>query len=216
MTKIVFLLILTILCDILFAKELLFYNLPKVSSFVNIRNTDVVMQKFDYSCGSASLATILRYFYNQNIEEADILNFLLQDSQNLKVEKDNIMFSFADLANFAYSQEFKTISLKLDIQTLQTLQKLKVPAIVYVKIRNEEHFTVFKKIVNNKVFLADSTFGNLTVSLLQFREMFEDGQQYGNILIVIPKHKAIIPNYSFLNTIETKPLIFKTHTGFLF
>ena len=96
---------------------------------------------------------------------------------------------------FVKSKELKAISLKLDIQTLQ---KLKIPAIVYVKIRDEEHFTVLKKIEDNKVYLADSIFGNLNISLKQFQEMFEDSDKYGSILLIMPT-KPMKINYTLMD-----------------
>jgi len=36
-----------------------------VTSWIEIKNRNLTRQNFDYSCGLASLSTILKYFYNQ-------------------------------------------------------------------------------------------------------------------------------------------------------
>ena len=40
-----------------------------LKSWISIKNKNLVRQQHDYSCGSASLSTILTYYYNQNISE---------------------------------------------------------------------------------------------------------------------------------------------------
>nr|WP_272916633.1 cysteine peptidase family C39 domain-containing protein [Helicobacter saguini] len=43
-------------------------------------------QQFDYSCGSASLSTILTYYYNVEISEKEILESVLQ-SKGIDTQK---------------------------------------------------------------------------------------------------------------------------------
>jgi len=164
-------------------------------SWLDLRNKNLVSQKFDYSCGSASLATIFKYFYNKNISESDILETILADNKELKEKNGNILFSFLDLANVAIKNKFKTFSLELDFSTLK---KLKIPAILYIIIRKEAHFTVFRAIDNNYIYLADPSFGNIKISLEKFKEMFKTNKNKGKLLLIIPKDKIAL-NYEFMN-----------------
>jgi hypothetical protein len=44
-----------------------------IKSWKDLRDADIVMQKLDFSCGAASLATILKGFYDYDVTEQDIL-----------------------------------------------------------------------------------------------------------------------------------------------
>ncbi len=72
---------------------------------------------------------------------------------------------------------------------LDSLRKLKAPVILFVKIRKNEHFTIFKNIDTNYVYLADPNFGNIKVRISKFKEMFyqrEDLKYPGKILAILP------------------------------
>lgn len=53
------------------------YMQKPIASWSEIKDKNLTKQQYDYSCGSASLSTILTYYYNQNVSEKDILDFLL-------------------------------------------------------------------------------------------------------------------------------------------
>jgi predicted double-glycine peptidase len=197
----------------LFSYNKIIENKPNIkkpkNSWIEIRNKNLVNQKFDYSCGSASLATILKYFYKQEISEIEILDIILSQN-NLKEEDSHIMFSFLDLANVAKQKGFKAFSLNLNFNMLK---KLKIPAILYVIIRKEPHFTVFKKIDNNNIYLADPSFGNITIPIKKFKEMFFVDKQFGKILLIIPKHKTPI-NFAFKKIEQKDPTLFNRYNHY--
>ena len=49
-----------------------------VESWQDLQSKNVVMQQRDYSCGAAALATILRYGWGEDVDEADTLRALNQ------------------------------------------------------------------------------------------------------------------------------------------
>ena len=49
-----------------------------VPSWKELRQRNVVMQTYDYSCGAAALATILRYYWNDPVDERQIVNMILK------------------------------------------------------------------------------------------------------------------------------------------
>ncbi len=162
-----------------------------ITSYIEIKNKNLVRQKEDYSCGSASLATILKYYYNYEISEKEILDMVMK----LKgITKDNFVqkikeaggLSFLDLSIIAKTKGFKALGLALDYNTLT---KLKAPVILFVKIRKNEHFTVYKGADSKNVYLADPSFGNIKVRISKFKEMFynrEDLKYPGKILAILP------------------------------
>ena len=136
-----------------------FKDLYATKSWKQIKNKDLNRQKYDYSCGAASLATLLDYYYNLKVREVDVLNGILKNrelSSKTEVELENADFpiNFLDLAKYSQSKGFKVVGLKLDITTLS---KLKIPVIVTFKSKRLR--LIFQSIKcidkNNFVHLAD-------------------------------------------------------------
>lgn len=193
--------------------EILIYNdsvtLQKpITSWLEMRDSNLTRQKYDYSCGSASLSTILNYYYHIETSEKEILDAILESKGidiNKKEEIENneelrkeANLSFLDLARYAETKGLKALGLALDTQSLA---KLKTPVIIYVKVRDNEHFTVYKGIDKHFVYLADPSFGNIKVSLKKFQEMFyqrTDLNYPGKILALIPNSDTIRGDESFM------------------
>lgn len=162
-----------------------------IKSWIEFKNENLTRQKYDYSCGSASLSTILKYYYSLNIGEKDILNEVLKSkgydiSKKEKLEDGDTSLSFLDLADYVHNKGLKAIGLALDIKSLS---KLKAPVILFVKIRKSEHFTIYKNMDENYVYLADPSFGNIKVKISKFKEMFyqrDDLKYPGKLLAIVP------------------------------
>jgi len=186
-------------------------HLP-IKSWIEIKNKHLVRQEKDYSCGSASLATILKHFYNKNISEKEILDTVmkikgLNKKSSIEAYKKANGLSFLDLSKFAQTKEFNTLGLALDINALK---KLKIPVILYIKIRENEHFTVFKGMDNTYVYLADPSFGNTKVRLSKFKEMFyqrEDLKYPGKVLAILPLTDDIKTKKGFMRLPKNSNLI---------
>ena len=176
-----------------------------VKNWLELKNENMIKQEYDYSCGSATLATILKYYYNLEVDEKTILDGVLESKDLSKEDKNefensDMSLSFYDLANYANSLNFKAVGLSLD---LDSLKKLQVPVILFVKIRKDEHFTVYKSMDENFVYLGDPTFGNIKISIAKFEEMFyqrDDLTHPGKILAIIPKSDDVKVNRNFIET----------------
>jgi predicted double-glycine peptidase len=185
-----------------------------IKSWVEFKNDNLVRQKYDYSCGSASLATIMHHFYNQNMSEKSILNDVLKmkglEKKNREDLEDDktISLSFFELSQYVKSKGFKAIGLALD---LESLKKLKAPVILFVKIRKNEHFTVFKGIDKNYVYLADPSFGNTKIRVSKFKEMFyqrDDLKHPGKLLAILPLQKDITLNNKFMKIEKSSDFVY--------
>ena len=142
-----------------------------------IQKKNVVKQNVDYSCGSASLATILTYFYNQPTTESQVIKDLALNKQ---------MASFQDLANVSQKYGFigKGIATNYD-----SLKKIKIPAIVYLNHNRTDHFSVLRAIDDTHVYLADPSWGNRTLTRKQFEKIWNtrnDAQYQGKVLLILP------------------------------
>ncbi|MCU7924865.1 MAG: C39 family peptidase [Candidatus Thiodiazotropha sp. (ex Dulcina madagascariensis)] len=157
-----------------------------VKSWKTLRDTRIVKQNLDYSCSAASIATLLNEFYGQSVSEESLL---------LAMDKGDSHASFDDmqraLPQFGFRAQGFAASYK-------QLTKLKMPVIVYLKYRNDDHFSVLRGISNDTVWLADPSLGNRTYSKAQFLDMWETrkgDQEYpslnGKILAVLPSKDTI-------------------------
>lgn len=159
-------------------------NIPRENNILstpttwqNIQKKNVVKQNVDYSCGSASLATILTYFYNQPTTESQVIKDLALNKQ---------MASFQDLANVSEKYGFsgKGIATNYD-----SLKKIKIPAIVYLNHNRTDHFSVLRAIDDTHVYLADPSWGNRTLTRKQFEKIWNtrnDSQYQGKVLLILP------------------------------
>lgn len=152
----------------------------QITSWSEMRDKNLTKQEYDYSCGAASLSSILEHYYGlENASEKEILDTVLLKKGIDINQKEEIQFddemkqkahlSFYDMVGYAEDRGFRAFGLAVD---LPALYELKAPVIIYVKVRNIEHFSVLKGIDSRFVYLADPSFGNIKVSVAKFVEMF--------------------------------------------
>jgi len=142
-----------------------------------MRDEGVVKQDLDYSCGAASVATIMNGFYGMEVTEGELLDAM---------EKDGAA-SFQDLAEVVRSHGLKGVGVALNFDQLQ---QLKVPAIAYLKYRDDDHFSVVRGVdADGSVSLGDPSWGNRRFTKYQFLNMWEtrsDEELKGKMLLLLP------------------------------
>lgn len=152
----------------------------KIKSWREMRDQNLIHQNIDYSCGAASIATILTYYYNHEVSEKQIL---------MDINKWGGA-SFADIQRILPKYSFKGLGLGL---SFDKLRKIQIPAIVYLKHKGQDHFSVLKGINDTHVFLADPSWGNISFRHYRFKEMWEtrgDEKADGKILLIMPEKMA--------------------------
>lgn len=153
-----------------------------VTSWKTMRDSRIVKQDLDYSCGAASVATILNEYYGQSVTEKKILKLM---------GKEDMRASFKDMAKALTKLGFRGVGYAASFDQLTSL---KVPVIAYTKHRKSDHFSVIRGINGDTVWLADPSLGNRTFSKHQFLEMWETRDEdtlKGKILAIIPADQEI-------------------------
>lgn len=163
-----------------------------IQSWKTLRDARIVKQDLDYSCGAASLATLLNEFYGQSVTEEALLK---------AIDKGDLRASFEDMQRALPQFGFKAQGFAA---TYEQLTKLRMPVVVYLKFRKNDHFSVLRGINDNTVWLADPSLGNRTYSKAQFLEMWEtrtdkqdNTELKGKILAVLPIKPEIIARDDF-------------------
>jgi len=159
-----------------------------VQSWKTLRDKQVIKQDKDFSCGAASLATILREFYGVPVTERDLL---------LALDNGDMRSSFEDMQRIMPQFGFRAHGYAV---TYEQLAKLKIPVIVYLKHRKDEHFSVLRGISDDTIWLADPSLGNRTYSKAQFLEIWEtrgNSDLKGKFLAVLPENFTFVAKDGF-------------------
>lgn len=137
----------------------------RVESLEQLRERGVMRQGWDWSCGAASLGTVLDYYYGRHFSELTIVLSMLKNGDPAKVRAQG-GFSLLDLKRFADAVGYRGEGFAE--LTLHDLASFRVPVIVPVSIRGFDHFVVFRFLLGNRVVIGDPAFGNLTMTIGRF------------------------------------------------
>ena len=153
-------------------------------SMRDLRDANVIKQQYDYSCGAAALATILRYGLGDMITERQVLEqlFSLLPRDELQ-ETLSQGFSLLHLQRVAQARGYRAEGFRLEPQFLSGLSG---PVIVYIQPRGYRHFAVLRGIKDDRVFLADPSLGNIRMPMYRFLESWLDESGTGVIFVVEP------------------------------
>lgn len=143
----------------------------KVKPMREIKRENVVSQSLDFSCGAAGLSTLMNYYLEDPVSEAEIINSLLNivPLEKVKARKG---FSLLDLKTFAKARGYKVTGYKMDVDFLKGLDK---PVLVPIKFRNYRHFVIVKGVIGDRVFIADPAAGNMSMKIDKFEKMWNNG-----------------------------------------
>jgi predicted double-glycine peptidase len=126
-----------------------------VRSMRDIRYSHIVSQQFDYSCGAAALATLLKYGYGIDIPETELIRRMMVFSSPDIVVKNG--FSMLDMKKFVETIGLRGRGFRVNTDALYHLQ---VPVMVLMNIDGYEHFVIVKHAESGRVFIADPALGN--------------------------------------------------------
>ena len=116
-------------------------------------------------------------FLRQTLTEEEVLK---------KLDKEQMRASFEDMQHIMPDLGFEVKGYAL---SFEQLAQLKIPVIVYLKYRKDDHFSVLRGIDGNTVLLADPSLGHVSMSRAQFLDAWKtrEGNLAGKILAVVPK-----------------------------
>lgn len=118
------------------------------------RFAGVVRQRFDFSCGSAALATLLRYHYGENVGEKDTFVGMWREGDRAKIRQAG--FSLLDMKRYLAGLHLNANGYKV---TLDKIQQTGVPGIVLIQVKSYRHFVVVKGVNNEEVLVGDPSLG---------------------------------------------------------
>lgn len=135
-----------------------------VRSFKAQRFSSVMQQEYDFSCGSAAIASLLSYHYDNDVSEHDVFAgmFALSDPEKVRMEG----FSMLDMKRFLESEGYEADGFRMPLSGLR--DKVRLPVIALVNMNGFRHFVVIKGISEDEVFIGDPARGLKVYSRAEF------------------------------------------------
>lgn len=121
----------------------------------DMRFREMAPQRYDFSCGSAALATLLQSAYGIETSETQLIKAMLREDNAAEVVKNG--FSMLDMKRYATSAGLRAHGYKIDADALYRLQ---MPVIALLDIKGYKHFVVVKGAASGRVFVADPALGH--------------------------------------------------------
>jgi len=149
-------------------------------SLLEVQRQNVVMQKHDYSCGAAALATVIRYHWDDDVTEAQLLREVVQmlTVEELKERIKNGL-ALTDLRRLAVRVGYLSTIGRLEFDKLR---ESKIPLIVGIVINDFDHFVVYRGTDGYYVYLADPARGNVRTPIPEFLKQWQK-----NLALVVVK-----------------------------
>ena len=150
-----------------------------IETFRDQRYHNLVPQGYDFSCGAAALATVLKYEYGMNIKgENEIFRamYAVGDQKAIRTRG----FSLLDMKQFLGTIGYRGLGYKLKPEALFDLR---VPVIVLLNVGGYEHFVVLRKVNPDYVYVADPALGNRMMTIESF---LNDWEQQAVFAVVGP------------------------------
>jgi len=123
-------------------------------------------QGFGTSSGITVIAALLRFFYNINIDEKQLV---IQSFSEIEV-KEISSLSLIDIKNILKIYEFDSIIQKLDINEI-TKKNISAPFIVHIE-KPQEHFSIYIGSYEEYLMFANPSIGLFVEPINEFKEKF--------------------------------------------
>lgn len=138
----------------------------------------VVRQEYDFSCGSAALATLLTYHYDEATTEQQTFRYMYERGDQSRISK--LGFSLLDMKRYLEDHGYQADGYEA---SLDTLAEAGIAAITLINYRGYQHFVVVKGLEQDRVLVGDPALGMRSFSRREFEDMWPT-----RILFIVRNH----------------------------
>ncbi|EKZ97393.1 C39 family peptidase [Cupriavidus metallidurans] len=143
------------------------YTVP-VTSLREARFRTTIRQQYDFSCGSAAVATLLTFQYGFPVNEETVFANMYVNGDQAKIRSEG--FSLLDMKRFLESRGFLADGYELPLSKLEEAQ---IPAIVLIVENGYHHFVVIKGIKGDRVLVGDPARGTRSIERDHFEKIWD-------------------------------------------
>lgn len=176
----------------LMAKPVVAESTP-VKTLLELRHQNVIVQKYDLSCGAAALGTLLNFQFGDRISEQEINLGMIRRREYIEhpeLVRVRQGFSLLDMKQFVDGRGYEGIGYgQLEMDDLVKL----APIIVPVSPVGYNHFVVFRGVLRDEVLLADPAYGNRTMSREKFERVWIDFPELGRVGFIVTRNGKPAP-----------------------
>jgi predicted double-glycine peptidase len=141
----------------------------RVTSLKEARFRQTVRQQYDFSCGSAAVATLLTYQYGEPVAEKTAFAQMYANGDQPKINKEG--FSLLDIKAYLRTRGYDADGFEVP---LDKLVEENLPAIVLIDERGYHHFVVVKGVRDGRVLVGDPATGTHSMSRTRFEAMWKN------------------------------------------
>lgn len=142
----------------------------KVTSYRDIPFKTVVRQQYDFSCGSAAVATLLTYHLGHPTTERTVFDAMYAMGDQEKINREG--FSLFEMKQYLQSIGYEADGFRV---TLDKVARIGIPVIVLIEWKNYKHFVVVKGVADGTVLIGDPARGNKIMKEQDFLAEWKDG-----------------------------------------
>jgi predicted double-glycine peptidase len=140
-----------------------------VTPYSEFKWRNLVRQQYDFSCGSAALSTILKFYIGEDLSEIETMRGMLEHGERQQIIQRQ-GFSLLDMKRYVNFLGYEGNGFRAVIEDLRDLDR---PAIIPIQYGGFDHFVILRHINEDRAFVADPAFGNITVTITKFKEIWE-------------------------------------------
>ena len=138
-------------------------------------------QQYDFSCGSAAVATLLTFQYGRPTDETAVFTAMFAAGDQAQIRSKG--FSLLDMKRFLDTSGYQADGVRT---SLDTLAKVGVPGIALISDHGYRHFIVVKGLDEDRVLIGDPALGARILTRRQFEHA-----RVGDLFFVIRSHREI-------------------------
>jgi predicted double-glycine peptidase len=151
-----------------------------VTSLIGRRFETVVRQQYDFSCGSAALATLLRYHYDDPQTEQSVFLGMFRDGDQAQIRR--LGFSLLDMKRYLAARGIAADGFKV---SLQQIASARIPGIALIDFDGYRHFVVVKGIDDQTLLLGDPSLGLRRENIRRF------ARQWNGVFFVVSGRQQV-------------------------
>lgn len=158
----------------------------QTTSLKELRFKNTIRQEHDFSCGSAALATLLTYHYDDPVTEEEVFKTMFERGNKEKIQHEG--FSLLDMKRYLEANGYRADGY---ITTLDKVSRVGMPVIVLINNGGYLHFVVVKGINEEKVLVGDPATGTRTIPRSEFETIWNK-----LVFVVHDKKQAALASFN--------------------
>lgn len=172
----------------------------EVESWKARRMQKMIPQAYDFSCGAAAIATVLKYYFGNQVTEKDAILGMIKNGNIQELRQRG--FSLLDMKRYIESLHYEAGGFQ--IKNIEILKRLPMPLITLVKTQRYNHFVVIRHVDDTYIYTADPSWGNRRIPLADFDQAWSP-----KVIFAIAGPVAGSPEGLYQETDDSKTAVYE-------